>query len=56
MPFDELVDKAVRKNVERVIEDIKEKSPLLRGLAEEDKMKFVGAYYSFDSGAVEFFL
>lgn len=56
LPFDELVDQAVRKNVERVIEDIKEQSPLLRGLAEDDKMKFVGAYYSFDSGAVEFFL
>ncbi|MBD3157996.1 MAG: carbonic anhydrase [Candidatus Lokiarchaeota archaeon] len=56
LPFDELVDQAVRKNIERVIEDIKNQSPLLQGLAETGKMKFVGAYYSFDTGEVEFFL
>lgn len=55
LPFDQLVDKAVRANIDRVIEEIKEKSPLLKKRVDENKMKLIGAYYSFDSGQVEFF-
>jgi carbonic anhydrase len=55
LPYDQRVDKAIRMNVERVLDEIKEKSSLLRQRVESDQLKLVGAYYSFDSGEVKFY-
>ncbi|MCX8195172.1 MAG: carbonic anhydrase [Candidatus Micrarchaeota archaeon] len=48
-------DAASRENVKVVIKQIREKSPLISRLEKEGALKVVGAYYSLESGKVEFF-
>jgi carbonic anhydrase len=55
LPYDQRMDKAIRMNVEKVLDEIKEKSLVLRERVESDQLKLVGAYYSFDSGEVKFY-
>ena len=49
-----LVDKTITQNVWQAIEDLYKKSPIVRELALEGKVKVVGALYHLDSGQVEF--
>lgn len=48
-----LIDDAVHANVERVAARLLEKSPVLRHLVREGKVKVVTAVYDLDSGKVE---
>jgi carbonic anhydrase len=49
----DLLDKAVRINLELVVNRLKE-SPVLLEALHEDKLKIVGARYDLDTGVVEF--
>jgi carbonic anhydrase len=49
------VDAVARKNVELTIEQIKEKSPVLKEMLENGEIGISGAMYKIDSGEVEFF-
>lgn len=50
----ELVDKAIEANVWQAIADMYAKSPVLKKLAAQGKVKIVGAIYDIDSGKVRF--
>lgn len=49
-----LIENAVKANVEMVVERLKSTDPILSGLIIEDKLKIVGAIYNLKSGLVEF--
>ncbi len=49
-----LVERIAENNVERTIEQIREKSALLKELEDQGKVKIVGAMYDLDSGRVLF--
>ena len=51
----ELVDRAVRRNVERSVESILHGSPLIESLIDENRLRIVGAEYSLETGVVDFF-
>jgi len=52
---DEFVALVTDKNVDITINDIRERSPLLKGLEDQGKIKIVGATYDMHSGVVNFF-
>ncbi|CND22800.1 MULTISPECIES: carbonic anhydrase [Yersinia] len=51
----DFVDAVARKNVELTIENIRKKSPVLKKLEDQKKIKIVGSMYHLASGNVEFF-
>lgn len=51
----EFVAKVIKANVRRTVADLRSRSEVLSDLEESGKIKIVGAYYSLESGAVEFF-
>lgn len=48
-----MVENAVRANVELVVEQLKTSKPLLSSYVEQGKVRIVGSYYSMKSGEVE---
>jgi carbonic anhydrase len=48
------VDQVVKKNVHLTVDEMLEKSPVLRNLLDEGEIMVVGAYYDLDSGKVTF--
>ena len=48
------VHMVAEKNVRLTIEDIRTRSPILKEMEDEGKIKIVGAMYSMDTGEVEF--
>ena len=51
----DLLDNAVRANVNRVVENLRQSGPVLQQPLEERRLKIVGARYDLDDGKVEFF-
>jgi carbonic anhydrase len=51
---DAYVDYVAKNNVKNVIRTIREKSPILRELADKGEIKIIGAYYNLDTGEVIF--
>lgn len=51
----DLLDNAVRANVERVVERLKASGPLIQEPLAAGKLKIVGARYDLDEGRVEFY-
>lgn len=51
----DMVDNAVRENVRRTVRELKATGPIVGKMAEEGKIKIVGARYDLETGAVEFF-
>lgn len=52
---DELISRSIEANMWQAINDIYAKSPLLKKMAAEGKIKVVGALYDIDSGEVHWF-
>ena len=50
----EFVHRVAEKNVRLSIRDIRERSPILKGMEDEGQIKIIGALYDMNSGAVEF--
>lgn len=50
----DVLDKAVRINVDNIVLNIKESEPILKKMVEEKEIKVMGGYYDLDSGEVEF--
>jgi carbonic anhydrase len=50
-----LVQQAVRANIRSSANQLRHGSPLLEQLIQEDRLAVVGAEYSLETGAVEFF-
>lgn len=50
-----VLEKAVRANVRRSVEQMRHASPIIEELEREDGLVIVGAEYSLESGVVEFF-
>jgi carbonic anhydrase len=50
----DFVNQVVEKNVEMTIEDIRMRSPVLKGMEEEGKIAIRGAIYDISSGKVDF--
>lgn len=48
------VDDVVNKNVEYTINEMKVKSPVLKGMVDKNEIMVVGAYYDLDTGKVTF--
>jgi carbonic anhydrase len=48
-----MVENAVRANVELVVEQLKASKPLLSSYVEQGKVRIVGSYYSMKSGEVD---
>ena len=51
----DFVDAVARKHIELTIQDIRAKSPVLKGLETDGQIRIVGAFYQFKGGRVEFF-
>jgi carbonic anhydrase len=51
---EEIISKAIEANVWQAIADMYAKSPLLKKMAAQGKVKIVGALYDVDSGRVDF--
>lgn len=49
----DVVDNAVRANVWKAIEQLKQAGPILSAMVRNQKLKIVGAYYDLESGKVE---
>jgi carbonic anhydrase len=49
----DLVDNAIRANVELVVHQIRTSEPVLASMVKEGKVDVVGAYYDLESGRVE---
>lgn len=49
-----LIDRAVRANIRASVNDLREKSPILRDLLDRQRLLIVGAEYSLKTGVVEF--
>jgi carbonic anhydrase len=49
----DLIDNAIKANVELVVNQISYSKPILSELVENKKIKIAGAYYNIESGAVE---
>lgn len=54
-PFDDKVAKAVRANVQSTIDELTDKSEILKRKVAEEGLKIVGAEYCLETGVVEFF-
>ncbi|WP_286787306.1 MULTISPECIES: carbonic anhydrase [unclassified Pseudomonas] len=52
---DELLDAAVRENVQRIVARLRTSEPVLLNPLREGKLKIVGARYDLDDGRVDFF-
>ena len=52
---DELVEKAVRANINASVEQLRSESEILDHLVREDGLLIIGAEYSLETGAVDFF-
>jgi carbonic anhydrase len=50
------VDAVAKKNVELTIQQIREKSSVLRALEQANAIKMSGAMYNLETAAVEFFV
>lgn len=50
----QFVDDVVNKNVEYTINEMKVKSPVLKGMVDKNEIMVVGAYYDLDTGKVTF--
>src|SRR5688572_10544625 len=55
MDPDELVEKAVRTNIQTSVDHLRHGSPVLEQLIQEGKLLVVGAEYSLETGVVDFF-
>ncbi|MHC1711589.1 MAG: carbonic anhydrase [Solidesulfovibrio sp.] len=53
--LEELISRSIEANMWQAISDMYAKSPLLKKMAAEGKVKVVGALYDIDSGAVQWF-
>jgi carbonic anhydrase len=51
----EFVDKVAEANVELVMKEIRERSPILRGMLDRGEIGLVGGMYDLDTGKVRFF-
>ena len=51
----EFVHLVTEKNVRLSIDDIRQRSPILKEMEEQGQLKIAGALYDMDTGAVEFF-
>ncbi|HEY5623191.1 MAG TPA: carbonic anhydrase [Gammaproteobacteria bacterium] len=49
------LDAAIRENVRGTMRLLVKRSKIISGLVREDRLKIVGAHYSLETGAVEFF-
>lgn len=49
----DLLDRAIRMNVERTVDQLKKMEPILAGQVRSQELKIVGAYYDLESGRVE---
>ncbi len=54
LPRDELVQKVAEKNVERVVQSIRNESPILKDMITQGQAGITGAMYCVESGTVEF--
>ena len=52
---EQLVERAVRANIRASVEQLRRGSPILEKLIDDGKLTVIGAEYSLDTGAVEFF-
>lgn len=50
----DLVENAIRNNIDMVVDTIKNSEPVMAKSVKEGKVKVIGAYYDLDSGVVEF--
>ena len=48
----DLVENAVRANVERAVEQLKESEPIMAELVHKGKVKVIGGYYNLETGRV----
>jgi carbonic anhydrase len=55
MDPDELVEKAVRTNIQTSVDHLRHGSPVLEQLIRDGKLLVVGAEYSLETGVVDFF-
>lgn len=53
--INEVINRSIEANMWQAVSDIHTKSPLLKKLAAEGKIKVVGALYDIDTGKVHFF-
>ena len=53
---EEVLDAAVRENVRRVVERLRNSEPMLTDPLKSGKLKIVGARYDLDDGKVDFFI
>lgn len=51
----EFVDLVVRENVKLTVENIRERSPILKEMETNGEIKIIGAYYDMDNGEVTFY-
>ena len=51
----DLLDNAVRANISRIAQRLREAEPILSDPQRNGKLKVVGAYYSLEDGSVDFF-
>ena len=51
---DELVQRVAEKNVEHVVQEVREKSPVLDAMIAEGQVGIVGAMYSVQRGSIQF--
>ena len=54
LPRHELVQRVAEKNVEQVVQEVREKSKVLDAMIAEGQVGIVGAMYSVQSGTIEF--
>jgi carbonic anhydrase len=51
----DLLENAIRANISRIVQRLRESEPTLLTPQREGHLKTVGAYYSLDDGTVDFF-
>jgi carbonic anhydrase len=54
LPSDDVVQRVAEKNVEHVVREVREKSPVLEAMIAEGQVGIVGAMYSVQWGTIEF--
>jgi len=52
---DELINQAMRANVEQSVSGLQMRSPILRDMVNKNKIKIIGAEYSIETGVVDFY-
>jgi len=53
---DDLVQCAMRANIEQSVQGLQMRSRILRGMVEKEQLKIVGAEYSIETGVVDFYV